>query len=207
MLSRPLMLLLLSTVAVSIWLALQPATGEAPLEALRPRGGARAVVEGGALPGQAPQRETTSATRSDHETPGTDARERDTRTRSTAASRPRPRVDLMSTREPWPAVVEGTLMAWEPAPPAAMPAPVAATTAAQAAPAPPTAPPFPYTLVGRFEDDSGPHALLSNAVRTISARTGDVIDGQWHVDATPPGSVELTWMPGSLRQTVIYRPL
>lgn len=104
------------------------------------------------------------------------------------------------TRNPaWAPPASDALAAWGPPPPAPDAKPL------QQAPTAPQSPVFPYTLIGRLEDAGVAHALLSGPLRTIDARVGDLIDGQWRVEAVLPNGVELVWVPGGQRQLVSYR--
>jgi hypothetical protein len=47
---------------------------------------------------------------------------------------------------------------------------------------------------------------LAGTTRTLGARAGDVIDGQWRVESVDAAGVALLWIPGGQRQTLIYRP-
>lgn len=102
----------------------------------------------------------------------------------------------------WSETPKAALAAWgPPAPPPPPPAKLEPM-----GPVIPQAPAFPYTLIGRMEEAGVSRALLLGPVRTIDARAGDLIDGQWRVDAVLPEGVQLTWMPGGQRQTLNYRP-
>jgi hypothetical protein len=128
---------------------------------------------------------------------------------------PSPAKPARTSPEPaWPAPpsASGTLQ-WSEAPRAALaawgppaPPPAPPVKAAPVGPVIPQAPAFPYTLIGRLEEAGVSRALLAGPVRTIDARAGDLIDGQWRVDAVLPEGVQLTWMPGGQRQTLNYRP-
>jgi hypothetical protein len=134
--------------------------------------------------------------------------------RTANAAPPAAKTARTTTERAWPAPpsASGTLQwlelprpalaAW--GPPAAPPA--SPVNAAPAGPVIPQAPAFPYTLIGRLEEAGVSRALLAGPVRTIDARAGDLIDGQWRVDAVLPDGVQLTWMPGGQRQTLNYRP-
>jgi hypothetical protein len=68
------------------------------------------------------------------------------------------------------------------------------------------APPFPYQLIGRLEDESGAgQALLAGPTRSIAARAGDVIDGQWRVEHVAPTGLALIWLPAQLPQNITFR--
>ncbi len=130
---------------------------------------------------------------------------------SPRAAQPPPRAvaALVSARPAltWPEPSEQALVAWGPPPlppappplePAAVPPPAMAAA--------PRAPAFPYALIGRFTDEHGPQLLLVGPDKTVSVRVADVLDGQWRIDAVQPDGVSMTWLPGSVRQTLTYRP-
>lgn len=103
---------------------------------------------------------------------------------------------------PWQAE-PARLAAWMPPPPAPVAAPRSAAPAASAAP---VAPAFPYPLIGRIQDGDSTHALFATPQRTLPAKPQDLIDGQWRVEEVGPAGVVLTWLPGQLRQTLVFRP-
>ncbi len=105
-------------------------------------------------------------------------------------------------RPPWPEPLQVQLQAWgQPAPP---PAPV--RTGPPAPPAPPQAPPLPYQLIGRIEADDGrPQAILAGSNGSLlQLRAGDLIDGQWRVEALTPDAVRLLWLPGQQPLTLSF---
>jgi hypothetical protein len=90
---------------------------------------------------------------------------------------------------------------WEPPPPP--PAPRAAAPArAFVGPTVPAVPPFGYTLVGRVEEGVTARAVLHSDLRSLSVAAGDVIDGQWQVEAVEATQLTLVWMPTRQRQVV-----
>lgn len=107
-------------------------------------------------------------------------------------------------REPWPAPDEAALAAWQPPAPPAPPPSAAAVVPATLAP---QAPPFPYQLIGRLVEASGPQALLGAEQRSLAVKVGDTIDGQWRVQAIGDESLELLWLPSQLPQTLRFKPL
>jgi hypothetical protein len=115
-----------------------------------------------------------------------------------------PRAPVARSREPWPFEVSRT-RAWS-VPTAAATAPRGSVATAPSAPSLPQAPMFPYALIGRIDDGSTVHALLSGSQRTLGVRLHDVIDGQWRVDAIGSRDMTLTWLPGGLSQTLAFRP-
>ena len=110
-----------------------------------------------------------------------------------------------SARAEWPALDAQARAAWGEAAPvaAAAPAPAPPTEVVAEEPPPPTAPPFPYQLVGRLTD-SRPRAILNNAQRSAVVGAGEVIDGQWRVDAVEPGGLRLTYLPLGLAQFIPF---
>lgn len=104
-------------------------------------------------------------------------------------------------RPPWPEAPAAQLAAWS-APPPPPPPPAPPPAAAQA----PVAPPFPYQLIGRLEQGGVSQALLAGASRSLSAKPGDVIDGQWRVERVEATGLVLTWLPGKQSQTINFRP-
>ena len=109
-----------------------------------------------------------------------------------------------SARAPWPEPAASALAAWMPPPP---PPPPPAPVAAPMAPPPPVAPPFPYQLIGRLDEGGKPVALLAGPSRTVAAREGEVLDGQWRVQSVQPSGVQLVWLPAQLPQSIAFRPL
>jgi len=113
-----------------------------------------------------------------------------------------------SAREPWADAPPAQLAAWQPPPP---PAPPAAPPPAAPAPLPPpVAPPAPYQMIGRLVEGEGARAvdiaLLSAPNKSLSAKRGDVLDGQWRVEQVSASGVRLTWLPGQLPQTLVFKP-
>lgn len=124
---------------------------------------------------------------------------------STMAPAPAPAWAL-AERTPWPEASGSQLAAWSPPPPPPPP-PAAPLQAAVVDTGPPPAPPFPYQLIGRLEEGGVPaQALLASGNRSLSAKAGDVIDGQWRVDSVGPSGLALTWLPGQQTQTLTFRP-
>lgn len=110
---------------------------------------------------------------------------------------------LTLQRPPWPVAPAAQLAAWSaPPPPAPPPAPPPTAAVAQV----PVAPPFPYQLIGRLEQGGVSQALLAGTSRSISAKPGDVIDGQWRVERVEATGLALTWLPGQQTQTINFRP-
>ena len=111
---------------------------------------------------------------------------------------PRP---AASARNGWPALDAQARSAWgEAAPVAAAPPP---PTPPADAPPPPAAPPFPYQLVGRLTDGTS-RAILNNAQRSAVVGVGEVVDGQWRVDAIDAAGLRLTYLPLGRSQLVPF---
>ncbi|MFG6460075.1 hypothetical protein ACG04Q_00745 [Roseateles sp. DXS20W] len=110
-----------------------------------------------------------------------------------------------SERAAWPALDAQARAAWgEAAPVAAAPAPPPAVAApADEPPPPPSAPPFPYQLVGRLTDGAS-RAVLNNAQRSAVVGAGEVVDGQWRVEAVEPAGLRLIYLPLGLPQFVPF---
>lgn len=69
-------------------------------------------------------------------------------------------------------------------------------------PPPPMAPRFPHAWVGRFNDEAVNRAVLSGPQSTWVVRAGDVLEGQWRVDAIQDRRMTLTYLPLNQQQTV-----
>jgi len=125
-----------------------------------------------------------------------------------AAAAPVPSAPAVEARQPWAEAPIAQLAAWQPPPPP--PAPPAPPPIAAVAP-PPVAPPAPYQMIGRVVEGEGAKAvevaLLTGPNKSLSARRGDVIDGQWRVDQVSDSGVRLTWLPAQLPQNIVFRPV
>ncbi len=62
------------------------------------------------------------------------------------------------------------------------------------------APVFPHAWVGRVVDDM-PRAVIAGPQRTWVLRAGEVLDGQWRLDALGERQLSFTYLP--LQQTVL----
>ncbi|MFG6468105.1 hypothetical protein ACG01O_15870 [Roseateles sp. BYS87W] len=166
------------TVAATVWLATQP-DDEAPVAAARPLRAADRVGARAALAASAPS--TAAAT-------------------GAAASAP--------ARPAWAEVSDAQLAAWQPPPPPPAQA-VPAQASVQPPPPPPVAPPAPYQMIGRLIEGEGARAvqvaLLSGPNKALSVKAGDVLDGQWRVEQVSDAGVRLTWLPGPLPQTIVFK--
>ena len=65
-------------------------------------------------------------------------------------------------------------------------------------------------MIGRVIEGEGAKAvevaLLTGPNKSLSAKRGDVIDGQWRVEQVSTAGVRLTWLPGQLPQNIVFRP-
>lgn len=91
-----------------------------------------------------------------------------------------------------------TSQAWAPQQPPPPPPPLAE------APPPPTAPPFPHDWVGRYLDPQ-PRAIVAGPLGTWVVKVGDVMEGQWRIDAIAERRMTLTYLPLSQSQTVAMK--
>lgn len=123
---------------------------------------------------------------------------------SAVAAAPAPGV---TGRAAWADVPASQLAAWQPPPPP--PPPPAPPPVAAPPPPPPVAPPPPYQMIGRVVEGEGAKAvevaLLTGPNKALSARRGDVIDGQWRVEQVSDSGVRLTWLPGQLPQNIVFK--
>ena len=78
---------------------------------------------------------------------------------------------------------------WVPPPPPPPPAQAAPP------PPPPMAPPLPFTFIGKSVGDGVWEVYLARGDRTYTARTNEVIDGTYRVDAIAPPILRLTYLP------------
>lgn len=146
------------------------------------------------------------ATRPDDEVATTVAApaRRPTAVAAPAAAAPAP-VD--GSRQPWAEATADQLAAWQPPPPP--PPPPAPPPVAAAPPPPPVAPPAPYQMIGRVVEGEGAKAvevaLLTGPNKALSAKRGDVIDGQWRVEQVSASGVRLTWLPAQLPQNILFK--
>ncbi len=106
-------------------------------------------------------------------------------------------------RQPWALPENSYFAAWAPPPPPPAPKQVAAPP--QPPPAP-VAPAFPYQLIGRLVDGDQAQALLAGPNRSLAAKAGDVVDGQWRVDQVTERGLSLTWLPAQLTQNIMFKP-
>jgi hypothetical protein len=107
-------------------------------------------------------------------------------------------------RQPWAAVADAQFAAW--APPAPPPPPPEVKGPPPPPPAP-VAPPFPYQIIGSLAQGGQTQAFLASPSRSLSARVGEVIDGQWRVDQVSASGLALTWLPAQIKQQIAFRAL
>ncbi len=64
-------------------------------------------------------------------------------------------------------------------------------------------------MIGRVVEGEGAQAvdvaLLAGPNKALSARRGDVIDGQWRVEQVSTRGVTLTWLPAQLPQNIVFK--
>jgi hypothetical protein len=78
---------------------------------------------------------------------------------------------------------------WVP-PPAAVPAPA------------PVAPPLPYSYVGKFVMGGTTVVLLARQEANFVVRSGETLEGAYHIDSITPDLMTLTYLPLNQRQTL-----
>lgn len=107
-------------------------------------------------------------------------------------------------RGAWPEADAEARRAWgEAATPATAAAAAPAMTAAAQAEPEDAAPPFPYQLVGRMTD-SRPRVVLNGAQRSLVLGVGDLVDGQWRIEAIEPGGLRLKRLPEGPSQFIAF---
>jgi hypothetical protein len=74
-----------------------------------------------------------------------------------------------------------------------------------APPAEPPVPALPYTYLGQLTDRGEITLLLARAGRTLVARVGDTLDGQYRLERITPQRAEFTFLPRDSRQTLTLR--
>ena len=105
-------------------------------------------------------------------------------------------------RAGWAPAPDTQFAAWAPPPPP--PAPRAEKVVAPPPPAP-VAPPFPYQIIGSLLEGQQMQAFLASPTRSLNVRAGEVIDGQWRVDAVSASGLALTWLPAQIKQQIAFR--
>lgn len=68
------------------------------------------------------------------------------------------------------------------------------------APPPPMAPPLPFVYMGKSADQGRVTVFLTRNNKPYIARLGDVLDGQYRVDAINPPMLEFTYLPLAQKQ-------
>jgi hypothetical protein len=89
---------------------------------------------------------------------------------------------------------------WQPAPPPPAPAPSPAPVAAAAAL--PVAPPLPFRFLGRYVDAGVQVVMLVKGEQLYLVAVGDTIDQAYRVDRVSGTTVELTYLPLQLKQSL-----
>jgi hypothetical protein len=79
-------------------------------------------------------------------------------------------------------------------------APIATPAIAQ--PAPPAPPRTPYRVAGRVVDGQGTHVVLAKGDAVLAVRRGDIVDGDYRVDAIGPAGVTLVYVPLGTSETL-----
>lgn len=67
-------------------------------------------------------------------------------------------------------------------------------------PPPPMAPPLPYVYMGKAVEQGRVSVFLTRNDKPYVARQGDVLDGQYRIDAINPPIMELTYLPLAQKQ-------
>ncbi|WP_457393605.1 hypothetical protein [Roseateles sp. P5_E1] len=80
---------------------------------------------------------------------------------------------------------------------------VAAPLPAPAAEPEDAAPPFPYELVGRMTD-SRPRVVLNGPQRSLVLGVGEVVDGQWRIEAIEADGLRLKRLPEGPSQFIAF---
>jgi hypothetical protein len=91
---------------------------------------------------------------------------------------------------------------WQPAPAPAPPAPAAAAAAAALAPVAPAAPPLPFRFIGRYGDGASHLVMLVKGDKLYLVAPGDTIDDAYRVDRVTGTTIELTYLPLKLTQSL-----
>jgi hypothetical protein len=106
-----------------------------------------------------------------------------------ASAAPSPlRLDRLARTAPATAGEGGALFAvqsWQPPPPPPPPAEAVE----------PAVPPFPYPYMGGLTDERGRTAFFGRGDRVLAVRSGETIDGVFHVDQLNETSMTVTYVP------------
>lgn len=129
-----------------------------------------------------------------------------------AAAAPKPAVPqdwpgpASGTRGAWPEADAQARRAWgEAATPATTVAAAPVTAPAAQAEPEDAAPPFPYQLVGRMTD-SRPRVVLNGPQRSLVLGVGEIVDGQWRIEAIEAGGLRLKRLPEGPSQFIAFSP-
>lgn len=79
-----------------------------------------------------------------------------------------------------------------PPPPPAKPAP----------PPEPTAPPVPFTFLGLYEESPKTVVMLVKGDQVFTVSVGDVIENTYRIEHVERGSVEITYLPLNIKQSI-----
>lgn len=195
-LSRPLRWLLAATLLATAWVALQDEPTQTPQparNAAQTRSSTTRPDNVGARTGGASSAKAQQA--------------------SQALTWPHVVAAVSQADTPWPDLSDSARTAWHVPPPPAPPAPMvipkpksapAAPATMAAAPVVPPAPAFPYTLIGRFEEQGRNAALLQGPQGTLAAIANQTIDRNWRVNSVNESGLSVTWMPTGQTKDVGY---
>ncbi|MDG0857289.1 hypothetical protein [Roseateles puraquae] len=131
--------------------------------------------------------------------------------RSAAAGRPTAAATdwpapLSAARRAWPALPPQARAAWGDKPSAAptvVTTETGASTSAEAEAPPPPA--FPYQLVGRMTDTRA-RVVLHGPQRSLVLGVGEVVDGQWRIEAIEPAGLRVQPLPDGPSQFIAFSP-
>jgi hypothetical protein len=70
----------------------------------------------------------------------------------------------------------------------------------------PVAPPLPFRFVGRVYQDTGTQVFLARAAKVYAIKKGDVLDGEYRVDAIRGTELAFTHLPSGSRQLMQFTP-
>jgi len=69
-------------------------------------------------------------------------------------------------------------------------------------PEPPRAPPLPFTYMGKMIENGQLTIFLTRGDKPYDVHSGDVLDGEYHVDVINPPLMEMTYMPLKEKQSL-----
>lgn len=127
----------------------------------------------------------------------------------TTATRPDERQALSAALGQWHASQHQAALpepepGWDQAWASQQPPPPPPVYAEVAEPAAPMAPTFPHAWVGRYLDPL-PKAIIAGPAGTWVIAAGDVLEGQWRIDAIHERRMTLTYLPLDQSQTVALK--